>query len=154
MKFTKATDLLAIALLGGLVTHIALRFVYATLPPIPRLAATPLVLLAIIEVIMAVQLRARINRRPDTDARPVQPLFAARAVALAKASSVVGSALFGAWVGMIIYLAPQANSVTAAGADLITALIGAACTAALIAAALWLEYCCKTPNQPKDPDRA
>jgi hypothetical protein len=42
--------------------------------------------------------------------------------------------------------------VLAAGADRTTALVGLLGSAALVAAALWLEHCCKTPDPPQQDD--
>ncbi|MEJ7702793.1 MAG: DUF3180 family protein [Geodermatophilaceae bacterium] len=47
-----------------------------------------LAVLAVVEFVLGAQLRSRIGRRPGT--APVLPLIAARAVALAKATSLVG----------------------------------------------------------------
>ena len=65
-------------------------------------------LLAIAEVLAANQLRDRIRRRPG--ALPVQPLVAARMLALAKASAVVGAVMVGIWAGLLVYVVPGSAS--------------------------------------------
>jgi hypothetical protein len=107
------------------------------------------VLIAVVEAVFGYSLRARIAHRPGT--RPVAPLTAARAVALAKASSLLGAIMFGAWLAVVAYALPQRDEFAAAGSDTTTAVIGAICSAALIAAGLWLEYCCRTPGKPDEP---
>ncbi|EWM14517.1 hypothetical protein KUTG_04821 [Kutzneria sp. 744] len=93
MKFTRIRDLFGIALVAALLTAIVLRLAYADLPTLPRLAGVTFGVLAVVEAILAWQLRNRITGKPG--ARPVQPLTAARAVALAKASSLVGAFIAG-----------------------------------------------------------
>lgn len=150
MKFTSPRDLAAVAIVGGLLAHLLLRLAYDSLPPLPQLAGSTLLVIALVEVVLAFSLRARIQRRPG--ARPVQPLTAARAVALAKASSVLGALMFGAWAGLLIYTIPVRDSFPAAGNDLFAAVIGMVSAAVLTAAALWLEHCCKTPKENSGTD--
>jgi heme/copper-type cytochrome/quinol oxidase subunit 4 len=79
-------------------------------------------------------------------------LTAARAVALAKASSLVGALMVGVWVGVLLTVLPLAAVSTAAADDRTTSLVGLIGSAALVAAALWLEQCCKTPDPPQQDD--
>jgi hypothetical protein len=150
MKFTRFRDLVAVALVAGLLTAIVLRFAYADLPALPRLAGVTFAVLAVVEALLAWQLRNRITGKPG--ARPVQPLTAARAVALAKASSLVGALMFGVWVGVLLTVLPLAALSPAAADDRTTGLVGLVGSAALVAAALWLEQCCKTPDPPQQDD--
>jgi hypothetical protein len=150
VRFTRPRDLATIAIIAGLLAHLLLRLAYDSLPPLPQLAGTTLLVLAVVEVVFAFSLRARIQRRQG--ARPVQPLTAARAVALAKASSVLGALMFGAWTGLLVYTAPVRDEFAAAGNDLFAAVVGMVSAAALTAAALWLEHCCKTPTETPGKD--
>jgi hypothetical protein len=145
VRFTRPRDLAAVALIGALLAHLLLRLTYDTLPPLPVLAGSTLFVIAVVEVVFAFSLRARIQRRGG--ARPVQPLTAARAVALAKASSVLGALMFGAWTGLLIFVIPVRDSFAAASNDLVAAVVGMIGAVALTAAALWLEHCCKTPTE-------
>jgi hypothetical protein len=149
MRFTRARDLIIPAVLTGLLVHLLLRIGYEQLPPLPTLAGSTLAVLAVVEAVLGYTVRARIARRPGT--RPVAPLAAARAVALAKASSLLGAIMLGGWLGVIAYTLPERHEIVAAAADTTSAIIGACCAAALIAAALWLEYCCRTPRRPDEP---
>ncbi|MBW4719837.1 DUF3180 domain-containing protein [Saccharothrix sp. SC076] len=146
MRFTKSRDLLAAALVAGLLAHLLLRLAYDTLPPLPTFAGFTLLVIAAVDLVLAFSLRARIQRRPG--AAPVQPLTAARAVALAKASSVLGAIMAGAWGGVLIYVLPVRAEVDAARHDLVSAVIGVCCAAVLVGAGLWLEHCCRTPDEP------
>ena len=152
MHFTRARDLVVAGLLAAGIVHLLVRVAYGDLPPMPTLAGTTLLVLAIIEATLGASLRSRIHK-PE-GGRLVQPLTAARAVALAKASSLLGAIMSGAWLGMLGYVLPKRGEVDAAAADVTSAVIGIGCAAALTAAALYLEWCCRTPrdqdNQPPE----
>jgi Protein of unknown function (DUF3180) len=149
MRSTRPRDLVMPAVLTGLLVHLLLRVAYDVLPPLPTLAGSSLALIAIVEVVFGSSLRARIRRQPGT--RPVAPLTAARAVVLAKASSLLGAIMLGCWLAVIAFTLPQRDQLATAGSDTTSATIGAICAAVLIAAALWLEYCCRTPGKPDEP---
>ncbi len=148
MRFTRVRDLLGLALTVALVSWLVIRQLYGDLPPFPAFVPLSLAGLAVVEVVLGSQLRSRIARRPGTT--PVQPLVAARAVALAKASSLVGAAAAGFWAGLLLHVIPNINFLTVAGADARTGVIGLLCAMALAAAGLWLEHSCRTPDRPED----
>lgn len=150
MRFTKPRDLVGIAVVAGLLAHLLLRLAYDTLPPLPLLAGSTLFVIAVVEAVLAFSLRARIERRAG--ARPVPPLTAARAVALAKASSVLGALMSGVWSGLLIYVIPVRDEFEAASNDLVSGVVGLFSALALTAAALWLEHCCKTPTETPGKD--
>lgn len=147
---TRIRDLIAYAAAVTLITWLAMRQWYGDLPRLRWFVPLSLALLAIAEVLAANQLRDRIRRRPG--ALPVQPLVAARMLALAKASAVVGAVMVGIWAGLLVYVVPRLGQLNAAGNDTVVGAIGAVAAVALTAAALWLEYCCRTPAPP-DGDR-
>ncbi|MCP2164676.1 DUF3180 domain-containing protein [Goodfellowiella coeruleoviolacea] len=148
MRFTRARDLVVIALVAAVVVHLVIRSAYTVLPTLPRLAGITLLVVAAVDVVLGFSVRARVQHKAG--AKPVAPLAAARAVALAKASSLVGAIMLGTWVGFVGYVLPRRGELVAAASDTISALIGVVCAAALIGAGLWLEYCCKTPDRPDD----
>lgn len=152
MHFTRARDLVVAGLVAAGIVYLIVRVAYGDLPRLPTFAGVTLLGLAIIEAALGASLRSRI-RRTDRG-RPVQALTAARAVALAKASSLLGAIMLGAWLGMLGYLLPRRVEVAAAADDLPSAAIGIGCATVLIAAALYLEWCCRTPddqdNQPPE----
>lgn len=151
MRFTRAGDLVAAGLIAAVVVYLALRLVYGELPPLPTFAGVTLLVLAVVEAAFGHALRGRI--RGVGGARPPQPLTAARAVALAKASSLLGAIMLGAWLAVLGYVLPESAQVDAARGDIPSAVVGAVCAASLIAAALWLESCCRTPRDPDDQRR-
>ncbi|WP_367133171.1 DUF3180 domain-containing protein [Saccharothrix sp. HUAS TT1] len=146
MRFTRPRDLLAAGLVAGVLAHLLIRLSYDTLPPLPTFAGFTLLVIAVVNLWLAVTLRARILRRPGS--RAVEPLTAARAVAFAKASSLLGAIMLGAWGGVLVYVLPARDEFDAAEHDVVSGMVGAACSALLIAAALWLERCCRTPDDP------
>ncbi|HEV7649317.1 MAG TPA: DUF3180 domain-containing protein [Actinophytocola sp.] len=152
MHFTRARDLVVAGLLAAGIVFLLAQLAYGDLPPLPTFAGVTLLVLAVIEAAFGASLRSRI-RKPE-GGRPIQPLTAARAVALAKASSLLGAIMLGAWIGMFVYLFPRRAELTAAADDLPSTLIGGVCAALLIGAALYLEWCCRTPrdqdNQPPE----
>jgi TctA family transporter len=126
-----------------------LQVTYASMPPLPWTAVPTLLLLALGEIVTAINTRARIQRKPGTS--PVEPLVVARFVALAKASAYAATVLAGVFGGFVIYLAssldkstPRRDFVVSAG-SIVAALV-------LVGAALFLEYTCRVPRRPDDED--
>lgn len=152
MHFTRARDLAVAGLASAGVVFLLFQTSYGDLPPIPRFAGVTLFVLAVVEVAFGASLRSRIRGVADrTDPRrPVHPLTAARAVALAKASSLLGAIMLGAWLGMLAFLLPRRPELAAATADTPGAVVGVGCSVVLIAAALYLEWCCRTPHDQGD----
>lgn len=150
MRFTRTRDLLVPGLVVAVVAYLALRLAYGYVPRVPVLAGVTLLPVAAGEVWWAFVLRGRIQRRPN--ARLLQPLVAARSVALAKASSLAGAVLLGVWLGVLAYVLPLRARLDAAVGDTLPAVLGAISAAALIGAGLWLEHCCRTPDGPEDRD--
>jgi hypothetical protein len=146
MTPTRLRDLAGYAAGATLVVWLALRHWYGELPRLTWFLPLSLGLLALAEAIAGSQLRARIRHRPG--ARPVQPLVAARSVALAKASATVGSVMLGSWAGLLLYVVPRLDYLAAAAGDARTAGVGIVAASSLVGAALWLEWCCRTPSAP------
>ena len=150
MRATRLRDLLLFTVAAGVVSWLLVNSFYGDLPRLHWFVPVSLPVLAVAEAISGWQLRARIHRRRG--AVLVDPLVAARSVALAKASAIVGAVMFGAWCGMLGYAIPHRDTISAAHGDATVGIVGAAGAAALVLAALWLEYCCRTPDQrPKSP---
>lgn len=140
MHFTRPRDLVVSGLLGLVAGYLLFQVAYGSLPRLPTFAGVTLLVLALVELVLAFGVRKRIR-----DGRVLAAIAVARAVALAKASSMLGALMFGGWLGALGYLAPQAGRLTAAADDLPSAVIGVVCSAALVGVALWLEHCCRTP---------
>lgn len=151
MTTTKPRDLFLVALVVAVLANLLVRLSYESLPRFPLLAGVTLGVLAAAELVAGNLLRARIQRKPGT--RPVEPLVAARAVVLAKASALGGAVVAGAWAGLLGYVLPRASTVSAAASDTAAGAVGLGCALALVAGALWLERCCRAPDDgdPRHP---
>jgi hypothetical protein len=151
VKPTRVWDLVGLFVLATVAAWILVRVFYGQLPPIPVYAGASLYPVAVIEVVAAFMIRARINdHRIGDGPRQLHPITAARAVALAKASALVGAAAAGVWLGFLLFVFPQRSTIRAAVSDSPGAIVGLVAGVLLVAAALWLEHCCKTPDDPPD----
>ncbi|MCJ0904541.1 DUF3180 domain-containing protein [Rhodococcus sp. ARC_M6] len=151
MKPTKISELLVLAVVAAVATWILIRVFYGSMPPIPVYAGASLYVVAAAEVVIAFVVRSRIKERQVGDGyRQLHPITAARILALAKASVLVGSATAGVWIGALVYLIPQRSVLRAAAADTPGAWVGLGAAIALVAASLWLEHCCRTPEDTPD----
>ncbi len=146
MTATRVRDLFAACLVTAVVVAVLVRFAYGSLPELPVLGGATLGVLGIAEALAGRALRARIHREPGT--RPVQPLVAARAVLVAKASALAGAIMAGAWAGLLVHVLPRAADVSAAAGDSAAAGVGLVCALLLVGGGLWLERCCRTPDDP------
>ncbi len=151
LKPTRILDLAANVIIAALVAWVATRMAYDSFPPISTFAGASLYPVAAIEAVLAFVIRARVNDNQLGNGRhQLHPITAARAVALAKASLQVGSIAAGVWLGFLCWVYPQRGSSGAAAADSPGAIVGMLAGVALVAAALWLEYCCRAPDDPTD----
>ena len=149
VKPTRPRTLIAIAAVCGLAAWLAVRATFSGLPTLPWTAVPALLLLAIGETLIGRNLRARIHGRGS--GKPIAPMAVAQVVALAKASSAAAAAFGGLAAGFLIYVigsldktVPR-NDALAAGGTLAAAVV-------LVAAALYLEYCCRAPRPPQERD--
>ena len=149
MRPTRARALFLTGVLAAAVTWALLTVVYSKLPPLTWTGVPALLIAAGAEAWTGRDLRARIQGRPG--AKPAPPLFVARMVALAKASSLAAALLAGVSAGFVIYLSGMLDATTPRN-DMITAGVSFGSSLVLLAAALYLEYCCRVPRNP-DRDR-
>jgi hypothetical protein len=141
MHFTRPRDLVVAGLLGLVLGYLLFQVAYGSLPQLPTLAGVTFAALAVADGVLALTIRSRIK-----NGRVVAAIGIARSVALAKASSLAGAFMAGAWLAALAYLLPRRDELVAAVLDTRAALIGVASAAALVAAGLWLEHCCRTPR--------
>jgi len=145
MNPTRPWTLCLVLAIAAAVTWAVLTAVYTSLPPLTWTGVPALLIAAGAEAWMGRDLRARIQGKRGT--RPAPPLFVARMVALAKASSLTAARHAGICAGFMIYLAGMASAPTPR-ADLVDASLSFGACLVLLAAALFLEYCCRVPKQP------
>ena len=149
MKPTRPRILVLILVVAAAVTWAVLTAVYSSLPPLTWTGVPALLIAAGIEAWAGRDLRARIQGKRG--ARPAPPLFVARIVALAKASSQTAALLAGICAGFMIYLSGKTSAPTPR-ADLINASLSFGACLVLLAAALFLEYCCRVPKDGDDEE--
>lgn len=148
---TRIRWLVVLFVVVAVVTTALLNGLYSSLPPLPWSAVPTLLLIAVAELYLALNFRARIQRKPGT--RPVEPLVVARIVALAKATAWAGSGFAGVFAGFVLYAAglldkaaPREDAMVAGG-TLVAAII-------LVGVALLCEWACRVPpGSDEDDDR-
>jgi hypothetical protein len=69
---------------------------------------------------------------------------------VAKASAWVGALVLGWWLAVVVYLLPRRGVMRVAAEDTAGAVVAGISALALVVAALWLQHCCKSPNDPSD----
>jgi hypothetical protein len=149
VKPTRTRTLLLTGAVAAAVTWAVLTAIYASLPPLTWTGVPALLIAAGAECWAAWDLRRRIQQKKG--ARPAPPLFVARIVALAKASSQTAALLAGICAGFMFYLSRMTNAPTPR-ADLVDASLSFGACLVLLAAALFLEYCCRIPRDPNRDD--
>jgi len=150
LRPTNPATLVVAGLLSAATAWFVISTWYGNMPALPWIPALTLGLLALAELVLANNTRARIARKPGRP--PVEALLVARYVVLAKASSLAGSIFAGFTGGLLVWLSMERVRLTAAANDLPPAIGAFATSLMLIAAALWLEYACRVPKQPDDKD--
>ncbi len=161
MKPTRVSTLVLVAVVCAGLGWLLLRSLYAKLPPLPWTGVPALLIAALAEWWTGRDLKARIASRrngssssaggPGTDRRlkPVAPLFVSRMVALAKASSLAAAIIAGVAGGFDVYLSGSLSA-SVPRQDALTAAVTFAAAVVLACAALYLENCCRVPE---DQDR-
>ena len=148
---TRKRDLTAVAVLTAVVGYMLVVLTYRWFPPITLWTGISLLAVAIAEAGWAFYVRAKINDGEIGDAPGwLHPLAVARSVLIAKASAWVGALVGGWWIGVLVYLLPRRSTLKVAGEDTAGAAVAAVCALALVIAALWLQHCCKSPEEPPD----
>jgi hypothetical protein len=148
---TRKRDLTAATVLAAVASYLAVVLLYQFFPPITLLSGVSLLAVALAEGGWGFYVRAKINDCEIGDGPGwLHPLAVARSVLIAKASAWVGALALGWWVGVLVYVLPRRSTLRVAGEDTVGAVVAAGCALALVAAALWLQHCCKSPQEPPD----
>ena len=156
MKPTRVSTLVIVAVVCAAAGWLLLRAVYAKLPPLPWTGVPALLIAAVAEAWTGRDLKTRIAARGGGQGaprvlKPPAPLFVSRMVALAKASSVAAAIIAGFAAGFDFYLAGSLSASTPRE-DALTAVITFAAAVVLACAALYLENCCRVPDDPEAPE--
>jgi hypothetical protein len=150
VRMTRPGTVVAIFVIAAIVGWLATRATFVNLPLLPFTAVPALAALALAEAAVGRSVRARLSGRRK-GAKPVAPLAIARLVALAKASSTAAAVLGGLVAGYLAYVLHELDKSVPAR-DARVAGVTLAATLALLAAALYLEHCCRAPKPPDDSD--
>jgi hypothetical protein len=146
---TRNRDLTAATVLAAVAGYLLVLVLYRFFPPITLLSGVSLLAVALAEAGWAFYVRARINDGRIGDGPGwLHPLAVARSVVIAKASAWVGALVLGWWIGVLAYLLPRRSTLRVAGEDTAGSVVAAVCALALVVAALWLQHCCKSPQDP------
>lgn len=148
---TRTRDLVIAVVGTAVVSYLLVRVVYRWFPPITLLTGVSLLGVAVAIAGWGVYVRARIrdNEIGDGPGR-LHPLAVARSVVIAKASAWMGSVVLGWWLAVVTYVLPRRGSLRVAAEDTAGSVVAALCAFALVAAALWLQHCCRSPDEPPE----
>jgi Protein of unknown function (DUF3180) len=148
---TRKRDLTAATVVAGVLGYLLVVLLYRWFPPITVWTGLSLLAIAIVEAGWAFYVRAKISNGEIGDGPGwLHPLAVARSVTIAKASVWVGALVLGWWAGVLVYLLPRRSTIRVAGEDTAGAVVAAVSALALVIAALWLQHCCKSPEEPPD----
>jgi Protein of unknown function (DUF3180) len=148
---TRHRDLAAAVGVTAVICYLLVVFVYRWFPPITLWTGVSLLAVALVEAGWGQLVRSRIaDGQIGIGAGRLHPLAVARSVVIAKASAWVGALVLGWWIGVLGYLLPHRDTMRVAGEDTAGAVVAAFCALALLAAGLWLQHCCKSPDDPTD----
>ena len=150
---TRGRELAVAGALAAVTGYLAIHMLYRYFPPVTLWTGLSLLAVAAGEAWWGALVRGRIrDGRIGVGAGRLHPLAVARSVAVAKASAWVGAVMLGWWLAVLAYLLPRRTELRVAAADAPGVVVAAISALALVAAALWLENCCKSPGEPSDED--
>jgi hypothetical protein len=153
---TRKRDLAAATVVVALIGYVVVSLTYRWFPQITAWTGLSLFAVAAVEAGWAFYVRSKIGDGKVGDGPGwLHPLAVARAVMISKASAWVGALALGWWVGVLVYLLPKRAAMRVASEDTTGAVIAGVSALALVVAALWLQHCCKSPDEPpEDADGA
>lgn len=148
---TRLRDLAAAVVATAVVGYLLVRVVYRWFPPITPWTGVSLLGLAIAVAGWGFLVRARIrDGEIGVGQGRLHPLAVARSVVIAKASAWVGSVVLGWWLAVLAYVLPRRSTLRVAAEDTSGAVVAGLCALALVVAALWLQHCCRSPDEPQE----
>ncbi|MCB0949940.1 MAG: DUF3180 domain-containing protein [Mycobacterium sp.] len=148
---TRRRDLGAAVLVTAVASYLLVRVVYRWFPPITGWTGLSLLGVAVALAGWGIYVRARI-RDGQVGVGPgrLHPLAVARSVVIAKASAWMGAVVLGWWLAVLAYLLPRRSMLRVAAEDTAGAVVAGLCALALVVAALWLQHCCRSPDEPPE----
>lgn len=151
---TRKRDLTAAVVGAAAVGYLLVAVLYRWFPPITVWTGLSLLAVAVAEALWARYVRVKISDGEIGDGPGwLHPLVVARSLMVAKASAWVGALVTGWWIGVLAYFLPRRSWLRAAAEDTTGTVVAAGSALALVVAALWLQHCCKSPQDPTEPRR-
>lgn len=151
---TRPRDLLLLAVGAAMLAWVFISYNFGDFPTITWYTSAILLVLAAIEAFAGLAVRRRVADNEVGQAREqLHPVTVARLLALAKASAILGALAAGGWGAITAYLF-SLHDVASADESKVGSVIGAVGGVLLVAAALWLEHSCKSPEEPTDDGHA
>ena len=148
---TRKRDLAVAAIAVAILGYVVVNLLYRWFPPITVWTGLSLLVVAAAEAGWGVHIRSKIADGRIGDATGwLHPLAVARAVMIAKASAWVGALAVGWWAGVLAYVVPRRGSLKVAGEDSAGATVALVSALALVVGALWLQHCCRSPDDPPE----
>lgn len=148
---TRKRDLTAAVVGAAVVGYLLVLQLYRFFPPITVWTGLSLLGVAIAEALWARYVRAKISAGEIGDGPGwLHPLAVARSVIIAKASAWVGALVLGWWIGVFVYFLPRRSWLRVAAEDTPGTVVAGLSALALVVAALWLQHCCKSPEDPPE----
>lgn len=144
MTATRIRTLAAVAVAAGLLGYLLTDLVYFDLSPFPALTPISLLVLAVVQLGLAKVVRDWVAG--TYRGRTIHALQVARAVLLAKASSLAGAALLGLYAGALVWTFAKRGALASAGRDAQLAGLSVGAALLLVVTALLLERACRTPE--------
>ena len=151
---TRKRDLSVATLIAAVAGYVLVIGLYRWFPPLTLWTGLSLLLVGAAEAGWGFYIRSKISAGEIGPGRGrVHPLAVARSVVIAQASAWVGAVVLGWWIGVVVYLLPRRGVMRVAGEDTAGAVVAGLSALALVIGALWLQHCCKSPqDQSDDPD--
>lgn len=148
---TRKRDLLGATAAAAAIGYVLVLMLYRYFPPLTVWTGLSLAAVAIAEAVWGWHLKAKISEgQIGVGGGRVHPIAVARSVVIAKASAWLGALVLGWWIAVSAYVIPRRTTIRVAGEDTAGAVVAGLCALALVTAALWLQHCCKSPEDLSD----
>lgn len=146
------STLALVALVAAVATYVLVGTFLGSMPPI-GFGWLTLVVVAVIDVLLAVRIRGAISDNSvGQDRSQMHPLTIARSAALGQASAVLGAAATGVGAGLSLFFLLRLGELAVADQELPAAVAVLVSGAVLVGAGLFLEASCQTPPDEDEPD--
>lgn len=146
LKRTQISTISAVAVVCALIAWVTTLSFYGSFPPIKTTGAVLLWVFALVCAVAGWVIRKRIGASGvGMDRSQIQPTTVAQWLALGQATAWGGSVFLGVFVGVGLYVLPNAGRLMAAEADVPGVIAGALGGLVAVVAGMWLERSCEAP---------